>query len=210
MVRQRVRIRFRKEGDLRLISHRDLARAMERLFRRCKLPLSMTQGFNPHPKISFPLALALGVASLDEVMELELAEEQDADRLHATLNEHSPAGLQFTSVEVLPPGTRKAQVCRATYELPVPQERWMDVSRAAENFLARESYPITRSDNGRTIDARASVEDLAVTDGKLRMTLQVTRGGSTRPPELLEILGLNDLVESGSYLTRTALELESE
>ena len=34
---QRVRIRFRKEGDLRLISHRDLLRLFERLFRRGKL-----------------------------------------------------------------------------------------------------------------------------------------------------------------------------
>ena len=33
-VRQRVRIRFCKQGDLRLMGHRDLARLLERLFRR--------------------------------------------------------------------------------------------------------------------------------------------------------------------------------
>ena len=37
MIRQRVRIRFRKEEDLRWISHRDLIRVFERLFRRADL-----------------------------------------------------------------------------------------------------------------------------------------------------------------------------
>ena len=36
MVRRRVRIRFRKEGDLRWIGHLDLLRCWERLLRRRK------------------------------------------------------------------------------------------------------------------------------------------------------------------------------
>ena len=54
MVRQRVRIRFRKQGDLRLIGHRDLVRCLERLFRRAGLPLGMSEGFHPKPRMSFP------------------------------------------------------------------------------------------------------------------------------------------------------------
>ena len=64
MERQRVRMRFRKEGDLRLISHRDLLTAIERLFRRIGLKLSMSGGFHPRPRISFPLSLALGIRGL--------------------------------------------------------------------------------------------------------------------------------------------------
>ncbi|HBO42708.1 MAG TPA: hypothetical protein DD670_01970 [Planctomycetaceae bacterium] len=63
-VRQRVRIRFSKQGDLRLIGHRDLVRVMERLFRRAELPLGMSQGFHPKPRMSFPTALALGIGGL--------------------------------------------------------------------------------------------------------------------------------------------------
>ena len=75
MVRHRVRIRFCKQGDLRWIGHRDLMRCMERLFRRAALPLGMSQGFHPKPRMSFPAALAVGIAAMDEVMELELAEQ---------------------------------------------------------------------------------------------------------------------------------------
>ncbi|HEX3724775.1 MAG TPA: TIGR03936 family radical SAM-associated protein, partial [Pirellulales bacterium] len=62
MVRQRVRIRFRKQGDLRLLGHRDLLRAWERLLRRTGLELRMSAGFHPRPKINFPSALAVGIA----------------------------------------------------------------------------------------------------------------------------------------------------
>ena len=58
----RIRIRFTKKGDLRLLSHRDLVRAFERLFRRVGVELAMSQGFHPRPLMTFPDALALGIA----------------------------------------------------------------------------------------------------------------------------------------------------
>jgi len=74
MNRVRVRVRFRKRDDLRWISHHDLARTFERWLRRAGLPLRRSAGFHPKPKLSFPSALALGIAALDEVMEFELSE----------------------------------------------------------------------------------------------------------------------------------------
>ena len=68
----RLRIRFTKCGDVRWISHRDLARVWERLLRRAGLQLAFSQGFHPKPRISFPSALALGIEALDEVVELEV------------------------------------------------------------------------------------------------------------------------------------------
>ena len=75
--RCKFRVRFRKAGDLRLVSHHDLMHVFERMFRRADLPLRATQGFNPRPRMWFALSLALGVAGLNEVLEFEIA---DADR----------------------------------------------------------------------------------------------------------------------------------
>ena len=36
--------------------------------------LSMTEGFHPKPRINFPSALAVGIAGLDELLEIDLAE----------------------------------------------------------------------------------------------------------------------------------------
>ena len=80
---QRLRIRFRKEGDLRWISHRDLVRTVERLCRRAELALRMSEGFHPKPKMSFPSALALGIEGRGEVMELELVEPVEPQQLLA-------------------------------------------------------------------------------------------------------------------------------
>src|SRR4051812_33424929 len=73
----KVRIRFRKDGSLRLLSHHDLLRTFERLLRRADIPCHRTQGFNPHPRIVFALSLPLGVVGLREVVEIELSEVLD-------------------------------------------------------------------------------------------------------------------------------------
>jgi hypothetical protein len=44
-------------------------------------------------------------------------------------------------------------------------------------------------------------------DGLLRFCLKVAPDGSARPEELLEALALRDLLDRGSVLTRTGLEL---
>ena len=83
---------FRKQGDLRLIGHRDLMRCLERLFRRAGLALGMSQGFHPKPRMTFPLALAVGIEGDDEVMELELTEPPAADELLRAAGAAGPAG----------------------------------------------------------------------------------------------------------------------
>ena len=61
VARDKVRIRFRKDGSLRLLSHHDLLRTFERMLRRANLPYHRTQGFHPHPRLVFALSLPLGV-----------------------------------------------------------------------------------------------------------------------------------------------------
>src|SRR5262245_30862643 len=70
----KVRLRFRKTGPLRLLSHHDLLRCFERLLRRAGLPVHRTHGFHPHPRLVFALSLPLGVVGCEEVAELELDE----------------------------------------------------------------------------------------------------------------------------------------
>ena len=95
VVRIRYRIRFGKTDLLRWISHRDLARLWERLLRRAQLVLSMTEGFHPKPRVGFPSALALGVESLDEVVEIDLAEEISAKALLVRLEADRQPGLHI-------------------------------------------------------------------------------------------------------------------
>src|SRR5206468_10547344 len=81
-----IRPRYTKLGKIRWISHRDVARALERSFRIAPLPLAFSEGFSPRPRVSFGLALSTGHESDAEYVDLVLAEAVDLDALPSRLN----------------------------------------------------------------------------------------------------------------------------
>jgi radical SAM-linked protein len=207
MIRQRVRIRFCKQGDLRLISHKDLLRTMERLFRRAGLSLSMSEGFHPKPRMSFPSALAVGIAGDDEVMELELSLETTAEAVRAALEPHLPPGMTIKQIDVLPEGARKGAVSSVTFEVRLPAERLTDTARHLEALLDSSEYIVEREEGKGPVDLRPYIEELILADDVLRMRLRVTPLGSARPREVLEALRLEDVESLGFQLARTKVEL---
>ena len=207
MVRLRVRIRFSKQGDLRLIGHRDLMRCCERLFRRAGLVLSFSEGFHPKPRMTFPLALAVGIEGVDEVMELELADTTTAEELMRRLAPQAPPGLVFRTVEVLPEGSKKASVHSVTYQAPVPAPDQAGLAQRIERLLAASSWPIERARGRAAIDLRPLVLELALAEDVLRMRLHVDSRGSVGPRDVLAVLGLTGIERQGSHLRRTAVEI---
>lgn len=207
MVRQRVRIRFRKEGDLRFISHRDLLRTIERIFRQADVPVSRSEGFHPRPRMSFPLALSLGVAGTDEVFEIELAEQIEPAELLAMLRPFTPPGLEFWSAELLPFTTRQQGVATVGYELPITDSMPADVPRRIEQLLEQESLWMEHKPGGKQVDVRAAIDQLTMDGPVLRLRLKVSQTASVSPQLVLGCLGLADYQHWGVYLTRTSVEL---
>ncbi|MGE0545540.1 MAG: TIGR03960 family B12-binding radical SAM protein [Kofleriaceae bacterium] len=102
------RIRFAKVGRAAFLGHLDLVRLLARSFRRAELPLAMTRGFSPKPRLSFGPALGLGVPSLGELMDADLEhvvpgvrgwEVADQPRV-----ELSPEDVRDRLAAVCPPG----------------------------------------------------------------------------------------------------------
>ena len=103
------RIRFAKIGRAAFLGHLDLVRLLSRSFRRADLPLAMTRGFSPKPRISFGPALGLGVPSLGELMDIDLEHQvpglktwdvvDDAARIEMT-----PDEVRDRLAAVCPPG----------------------------------------------------------------------------------------------------------
>jgi radical SAM-linked protein len=208
MVRQRVRIRYRKEGDLRLLGHRDLARAWERVFRRAGVGLRMSEGFHPKPRLSFPSALAVGISGAAEVLEADLTSEWTSDDLQTALARCMPAGLSVAMVEMLPQGTPPSQVRRVVYELVVPREQRPGLAERVARWPGDARHLVDRGEGRKSIDLAEYVEGLDLADGVLRLRIWVTPQGSARPREVLAALGLEDVEQQGAGLTRTAVELE--
>lgn len=209
MERHKYHIRFRKEGDLRLISHRDLVRAWERLLRRAGVQLSMTEGFHPKPRMNFLSALALGIAGRNELLELELAEAPAPDELQARLEPCLPPGMAIVSVELLPPESKKARVRSLEFELPVPADATAAVRERIDLLWASSSHLASRGDGSPPVDIRPGLAALSLSEGVLRMRLAFSQAGGTRPRAVLEALGLGDYEQRGLILTRTHVELET-
>lgn len=205
MVRNRVRIRYRKDGDLRWLGHQDLVRVWDRLLRRADVRPALTEGFHKRPRINFPSALAVGIEGLDEVVELELREERTPAELSATLDAHAPPGLSIVGVEPLPEGARFSQPASAVYEIRLPADRVTAV--VAQIECLRSSAEVTSSDAPGVEPLPATVRGLDVVDDVLRMDLRLGEAGAVRPRELLARLGLDDLEATGAPLVRTRVEV---
>ena len=92
-------IRFKKRGMMIYISHLDLLRLFQRAARRADLPLSLTEGFNPHPKIKVEPALKLGLESSNLRAEMILREKIPPVALRERLERELPGGIEIMEVE---------------------------------------------------------------------------------------------------------------
>ncbi len=208
MVRQRVRVRFGKQGDLRWISHRDLVRTFERLMRRADLRLGMSEGFHPKARMTFPSALALGIESLDEVMEFEMAEQVDAEEIARRMAAQAPEGLSIIDVRLMEPKERKARLRRATYRMPIPAARHRALQERIRQLEKQPSYWIQREAGREAIELASDLDQLDFHQGTLQFRLWVRQQGGVRPRDVLKALELEDLIREGACLTRCEVEIE--
>ena len=112
---QAIRVRFSKLGRARFISHLDLNRCMARAVRRADIPLWYTQGFNPHPYITFALPLSIFYGGEREVMDARLDTEMPLDEVKRRLNAQMPEGIEIT--EVCDPVMKASDVGFARYAI---------------------------------------------------------------------------------------------
>jgi radical SAM-linked protein len=163
---QRIRIRYAKRGPLRFTSHRDFARAFERALRRAAVPIAFSQGFTPHPKISYASAAPTGVASEAEYLEIGLQAPVDPAALRAALDAALSPGLDVLDAVVAGPGSLADRIDASHWHLELPEIDPADAAAAVQAFLAAEEVLVERmtKQGRRSFDARQAVSRMAVTN----------------------------------------------
>ncbi len=206
----KLRFRFTKTGTLRLLSHHDLMRCLERMLRRAELPFKSTAGFHPGPRVVFALSLPLGVEALDEVVEIEFTRAVDENETLAALHAEAPVGLEFTRVSLV---RMKATALprRMVYRLELPPDRFETTSARCDELLGMEKVYVERlKPSPKRLNIRPYFRGMRVAEGHLLFDLWVTQTGTARADELMKLLDVADLVDSGSLITRTLVELRDE
>jgi radical SAM-linked protein len=92
----RMTFTFTKQGWVRYISHLDVMRLFARALRRAQIPIKLTEGFNPHPKISLKRALKLGVESECEEGEITLNRFMPEEEFVHACAQQLPEGVRIT------------------------------------------------------------------------------------------------------------------
>jgi radical SAM-linked protein len=153
-----VRVFFSKSGNAKYISHLDLYRAMGRAVKRARLPVWITEGFNPHIYMTFALPLALGIEGGEESMDLRLTENPPVADLSgfsevaARLNAVMPQGLEV--IRVAEPVHKANEIKKARYEIQADEMQILD-----EYFMQPEITVIKKTKKTtRTIDIKPLIE----------------------------------------------------
>lgn len=144
---------------MRFASHRDLARAFERAVRRAGVPMAYSQGFSPHPKISWAPAVPTGVGSVAEYVELHLVEPVDPDVLRGELDAALPAGFDVLEVVPAGPGALAERLAASRWRIEVPGVDPVTLRAAVARLMAADHVEVRRmtKHGPRTLDARAAV-----------------------------------------------------
>ncbi|MEU5941486.1 TIGR03936 family radical SAM-associated protein [Micromonospora sp. NPDC047548] len=152
-------MRYAKRGPLRFTSHRDFARAFERALRRAGVPIAFSQGFTPHPKISYASAAPTGVASEAEYLEIGLREPVDPGQLRAALDAALSPGLDVLDAVVAASGSLADRIEASHWRIELPEVEPAVLERAVAAFTAADEIQVERmtKQGRRTFDARAAV-----------------------------------------------------
>jgi radical SAM-linked protein len=198
---QRLRVTFRRGEELKYITHLDLMRTWERMLRRAELPLAYSEGFTPHPQISFAAALPVGVIGEREVVDLFLSERVSPAAFLEAAAKEAPPGLELLSAEEvgLSLPSLQSEMRWAEYEVETPANGNTPehVREAVERFLAADSIPWEhqREKETKRYDIRAVVQDLRLLDsppGRIRvwMRLRHDQEVAGRAEQVAAALGL--------------------
>lgn len=200
----KVRLCYAKRGKLRFTSHRDVARAFERALRRAGLPMAYSQGYHPHPKVSWLGAAPTGAASEAEYVEIALVKPLDPETVRAQLDAALPDGLAVLEGVLAGPGALADRIDASAWRIEVRGVDPAHLREAVDLLLAAPQVLVERvtKDGPRSIDARAAIVSLAVQDpptvppepdqlGRCGILMAVVRQVSpaVRPDDVLSALG---------------------
>lgn len=192
-----IRMQFCKTREGRFLSHLDLMHTWERVIRRSQLPLAYSQGFNPHPKINFASACAVGTTSDGEYMDMELTQELPVEQVKEMLQAVMPPAFRVSAMKVVsgkaPSLMSIIQRARYVLQLELVEEATQEqLDAALENFWQQEEIVIYRykknSKDKKPVNIRPGVYELELTaEGKnalLHIQVQSGNEGNIRPEEV--------------------------
>ena len=205
----RIRFQFAKREEVKFISHLNMLNAFTRAFRRAEIPVAYSQGFNPHPKISFGSVLPVGTTSEVETADIDLEDYMKPEEFIFRSNAQLPQGLEILKAQELSLKEQSlmAQISLASYIVRVSgaisdvdsiissilgmDHIWIERQQKRTKRSSRRSKRKTKTSS--FIDIRPRIRNINLlkhTDETLdiEMVLGDSGAGKVRPEEVIRII----------------------
>ena len=171
-----IRVRFKKQGSARFISHLDLSRFMQRALKRSGLPIWHTEGFNPHPYVTFALPLSLGQTGNMEVMDFRITKYLPAKEIFNALQSCLTEDLSL--VAVYEPKHKAKEISLALYEMIFPDRA--DLTDSFSDFINQNEILVEKSTKKKneTIDLKSQIIkiDISTEENSLKVEIVLPAG----------------------------------
>ncbi|MEE8186015.1 MAG: TIGR03960 family B12-binding radical SAM protein [Thermodesulfobacteriota bacterium] len=200
----RIRLSFTKTGDMRFLSHLEMATVFIRAVNRVGLPIRYSRGFHPLPQITFSPPIPLGLESITEYVELMLDECMEIDDIIENLNGTLPDGLKVLLGKKIPlnlpslSDTIKENeyiifVDKAPAGLNIDLQK---INYLIKELLIKKSLVIIqeREKKIRKIDIIPFLKNISFKkdQSSLHLTLRKVNGRSVKPHEIIaSLLGIS-------------------
>lgn len=217
----KIQYQFKRATPLRFLSHLDQQRLFQRAFRRANMPVEYSQGFNPHPRMSFALAMSVGLTSDGEYGEVIVSEDIDVETFISRMNKVLPNGLEIVSAKICGEGvgSLSAALSKSVYRIRIkvmPETDLAALVESIQSYLAQPQILIQkRNKKGKYVekDIRPFIESIAVfadpeTDKvNIKMTLIYIEQQCVKPEQILESINNQN---SAVFLIDPTIEIHRE
>jgi radical SAM-linked protein len=212
MKKQRFRINFSKNEQMKYTGHLDLILTWERIFRRAGIPLAYSEGYSPRPLLNMAAPLPLGYTSCGELGDFWLSESVQMDLFRSSMDKAVPPGIHINQVLELDDihGPKLPSLVTASSYTTKITEKNKKLELNIKRIL--QSERITRIRKNKKYDLRSLVQDLDFDQkpdqtSEIKMTLTSLPGATGRPDEVLMELEVDPNL---AQICRTEIILKRE
>ncbi|MEA4888079.1 MAG: TIGR03936 family radical SAM-associated protein [Clostridiaceae bacterium] len=207
-----LRLRYGRQEPAVWLAHLDMMRTFERSVRRAGLPVAYSQGYNPRPQLSFALPIGVGLATLDDYVDVMMTEPVDAKTAIQQLNRNLPKGLFIMDAQPVPEEGPSLMSLIAAADYEIRGEGLTEAIGVLLSLPPDTAWPAEKFSKGKKIDVdiRPLIMSMDLQAPNI-IKIRVKAGSreNLRPDLLLQLLmrrcGLDPVMAGDAEITRLAL-----
>lgn len=212
-----LRCKFTKIGDIAYISHLDLLKIFIRALRRSQIEVNYSEGFHPHPKVSFSSALSLGIQSYSEFLDIDIKNPSDEKDFMKRINDSLPEGMDIVEYKVVEkPQVLTKTMSHSLYEFYFEEEISF-LEPIIEKVMKSENLTIQKKNKKKQlkeVNVREKIYELEVNleKNQINAILLNSAEGALKPSELIKAINENYSLEIKPYsmIKRASMLLQED